>query len=69
MNYYLTPEQVSPILGISPAGIRKHMRERTLDLGIAIPPQGKNKNWIYRIYRGKLNKIVGEDIDFEKTEG
>lgn len=57
---YLSPEDAAPILGLSPADIRKNMRNGVLDLGLALDPKktGK-KNWKFKIYPDKLNKITG----------
>ena len=65
MKAYLSPEEASLQLGISPREIRKYMRLGKLDLGLAIPPEGKKKHWKFRIYQGKINKIIGFKV-YEK---
>ncbi len=63
MKAYLSPEEASLQLGISPREIRKYMRLGKLDLGLAIPPEGKKKHWKFRIYQGKIDKIIGRTDD------
>lgn len=61
MKAYLSPEEASLQLGISPRVIRKEMRLGRIDLGVAIPPGGGKKHWLFRIYQEKINKITGKE--------
>lgn len=56
---YLSPEEASLQLGICPREIRKNMRLGKLDLGLAIPPGDGKRQWTFRIYQGKIDKITG----------
>ena len=59
---YMSPEEAAPLLGISPADVRKYMRSGVLDLGIALDPKKTGrKTWKFKIYPAKLEKITGGD--------
>lgn len=59
----ISPEQASPILGISPNEIRYCMRKGTLPIGHARLSNGKGKRPSYRydIYKNLVLKYVGLD--------
>lgn len=61
MKAYLSAEEASSQLGISPREIRRLMRLGKLDLGIAIPPHSEKRHWTFRIYQGKIDKIIGRE--------
>ena len=65
LKAYLSPEEASSQIGICPREIRKLMRLGQLDLGLAIPPTGKKKHWTFRIYQGKIDKIIGRTVENE----
>ena len=44
------------------------MRLGKIDLGLAIPPSGGKKHWTFRIYQGKINKIIGKESE-DEAEG
>lgn len=69
MKTYLSPEEASLQLGISPREIRKYMRLGKIDLGIAIPPDGKGKHWRFCIYQGKIDRIMGKGGNPDISEG
>ncbi len=60
MKASLSPEEASLQLGMSPRVIRQKMRLGEIDLGVAIPPRGGKKHWLFRIYQDKINKITGK---------
>lgn len=61
MKAYLSAEEASLQLGISPREIRRLMRLGKIDLGIAVPPYGEKRHWTFRIYQGKIDKIIGKE--------
>lgn len=59
---YMSPEEAAPLLGISPADIRKFMRSGALDLGLALDPKKTGlRNWRFKIYPDKVRKIRGDE--------
>lgn len=64
MGEIMKPPEVAKILGISQQSVREHLKRRLWDFGEAIPPGKKNnKHWEYNIYRNKLNKYIGKDVE------
>lgn len=59
----VTPEQVAPILGISPNEIRYCLRKGTLPIGRARPSnstaRGRKKSYRYDIYKNLVMEYAG----------
>ena len=59
MKPCLSPEEASIQLGICPREIRRRMRRNEIDLGVALPPSPGKKQWSFKIYQSKIDKITG----------
>ena len=59
MRPYLSPEEASLQLGICPREIRRRMRRGEIDLGVAFPPSPGKRQWSFKIYQSKIDKITG----------
>lgn len=56
----MTPEQASPILGISPNEIRYALRNGTLPIGRA-RKANRGKGYRYDIYKDLVMKYIGKE--------
>ncbi len=61
---YLTPEQASPLLGMSPDYIRAQLRRGMLPIGHAMKSP-KGKHWRFMIYPEMLSKYIGKEIKWD----
>lgn len=57
----ISAKMASDILGISPQSVREHIKRGIWDFGQYIP--GKNGKGTYLIYRSKLLKFIGKEIE------
>lgn len=57
-------------LGVCQQSVREHMKRGFWDLGDVISPKksGKKK-WEYHIYRRKLDKHLGKEVDHNAEAG
>lgn len=61
MKETITVNEAAKILGMSPQGVREHMKKNLfkVPIGYVTKPNGKNR---YNIYKGMINKHVGRDV-------
>lgn len=53
-------------LGISADYLRFLMRAKKVDLGMVLPPKSKNGRCEYLVFRAKLDRFMGLDIEDSK---
>lgn len=55
-------------IGCDPQYLKLKMRKKKWDLGVVEPPIGGGKRYNYIIFRRKLDKFLGLDIDLSERE-
>ncbi len=59
--------EAARLLGINPQGLREHMKRGHLDVGLVLPGlKGKHKQYI--VYKSKLEKVIGREIESEDKQ-
>lgn len=51
----------SKLLGTTPQTVRLQMQDKDIDIGECIPNR-KHTGYLYYIYKGKLEKVLGREI-------
>lgn len=57
----ISVNEAAKVLGMAPYTVRYKMRQKTLPIGYAYPPDKNGKKvWEYRIYQAMLNRYLGK---------